>query len=235
MNRCGSFPLLSASHSLFSIWTNLKTSEKIPGAPTRRWGEWIWLTGPSGLHRNSPQWLNISSIRVFDQIRHQKVLTTFFLFQHFTNYLRFRTNDNVERRRALLWTARASTFSLRSHKDPVAFVSALPRCSDPKIRMKCYLILRKLHRTCKISLKIILRPCKINLLMYFFRIISNNISSTTSTKQNKKHIFLGKLSNLDPILYINFLVLSTVLEWLLKGWHYFPSTLYIVSCFVCKS
>ena len=49
MNRCGSFPLLS----LFSIWTNLKRSEKIPGAPTRRWGEWMWLTGPSGLHRNS--------------------------------------------------------------------------------------------------------------------------------------------------------------------------------------
>ena len=30
--------------------TDLKRSEKIPGAPTRRWGEWIWLTGPSGLH-----------------------------------------------------------------------------------------------------------------------------------------------------------------------------------------
>ena len=26
MNRCGSFPLLSAPHSLFSIWTNLKSS-----------------------------------------------------------------------------------------------------------------------------------------------------------------------------------------------------------------
>ena len=35
-NRCGSFPLLSAPHSLFSIWTDLKRSEKIPGAPTRR-------------------------------------------------------------------------------------------------------------------------------------------------------------------------------------------------------
>ena len=45
MNRCGIFPLLSAPHSLFSIWTNLKRSEKIPGAPTR-WGEWIWLLGP---------------------------------------------------------------------------------------------------------------------------------------------------------------------------------------------
>ena len=33
MNRCGSFPLLSAPHSLFSISTHLKRSEKIPGAP----------------------------------------------------------------------------------------------------------------------------------------------------------------------------------------------------------
>ena len=34
------------------------------------WGVWIWLTRPSGLHRNLPQGLNISSIRVFwpDQI-----------------------------------------------------------------------------------------------------------------------------------------------------------------------
>ena len=63
MVRCGSFPLLSATHSVFSIWTDLKRSEKIPGAPVWRWGEWIWLTGLSGLHRNSPQGLNISSIR----------------------------------------------------------------------------------------------------------------------------------------------------------------------------
>ena len=49
--RCGSFPLLSAPHPLFSIWIDLKRSEKIPGAPTWRWGEWIWLTGPS---RTSP-------------------------------------------------------------------------------------------------------------------------------------------------------------------------------------
>ena len=62
IDRCGSFPLLSAPHSLFSIWTDLKRSEKIPGPPTWRWGEWIWLTGPSGLHWNSPQGLNISSI-----------------------------------------------------------------------------------------------------------------------------------------------------------------------------
>ena len=55
LKRCGSFPLLSAPHSLFSIWTDFKRSEKIPGAPTWRWGQWIWLTGPSGLHRNSPR------------------------------------------------------------------------------------------------------------------------------------------------------------------------------------
>ena len=66
--RCGSFPLLPAPHSLFSIWTNLKRSEKIPGALTWKWGEWIWLTSPSGLHRSSQHGLNISSIRVFDQI-----------------------------------------------------------------------------------------------------------------------------------------------------------------------
>ena len=69
MNRCSSFPLLSAPYSLFSIWTDLKRSKKIPLAPAWRWGEWNWLTGPSGLHQNSPQGINISSIKVFDQIR----------------------------------------------------------------------------------------------------------------------------------------------------------------------
>ena len=72
-NRCGSFLLLSALHSLFSIWTDLTRSEKIPGAPTRRWGVWIWLTGPSGLQQNSPQGLNIRFIRVFDQIRDPEI------------------------------------------------------------------------------------------------------------------------------------------------------------------
>ena len=57
MNRCGSLPLLSAYHSLFSIWTDFKRSEKVPSALTWRWGEWIWLTEPSGLHRNSPKGL----------------------------------------------------------------------------------------------------------------------------------------------------------------------------------
>ena len=59
MNRCGSFPLLPAPHSLVSIWTDLRRSEKNPEAPSWRWREWIWLTGPSGLDRNSPQGLNI--------------------------------------------------------------------------------------------------------------------------------------------------------------------------------
>ena len=70
INRCSSFPLfLHPTLSIFSIWTDLKRSEKIPGARTWWWGEWIWLTGPSGLHWISPLGLNISSIRVFDQIR----------------------------------------------------------------------------------------------------------------------------------------------------------------------
>ena len=72
MNRCGSFPLLSAPHSLFSIWTNLTRSKKIPVVPT-----WRWLTGPSGLHRNSPQGLNIISIKVFDQVRDPEIPITF--------------------------------------------------------------------------------------------------------------------------------------------------------------
>ena len=73
----GSFPLLSAPHSLFSIWTNLEWTEKIPGAPTRRWGEWIWLIGPCGLHRNSPQGLNISSIRVLTRSEIRKSQLSF--------------------------------------------------------------------------------------------------------------------------------------------------------------
>ena len=34
------------------------------------------VTGPTGLHRNSPQELNISHIRVFDQIRDPKIPIT---------------------------------------------------------------------------------------------------------------------------------------------------------------
>ena len=54
MNKCGSFPLLCAPHSLFSIWTHHKRSENIPGAPTWKRGDLTWLTGPSGHHRKSP-------------------------------------------------------------------------------------------------------------------------------------------------------------------------------------
>ena len=76
INRCGSLPLLYALHSLISIGTYLKRSEKIPGSPTWKWGEWIWLTGPSALHRHSPQGLNIISIRVFGHIRDPEITIT---------------------------------------------------------------------------------------------------------------------------------------------------------------
>ena len=65
MDRCGSCPLLSAPHCLSSIWTDLKRSENISGVPAWRWGTCIWLTGPSGRHRNSQQGLNISSIYIY--------------------------------------------------------------------------------------------------------------------------------------------------------------------------
>ena len=87
-NRCGSFPFLSASHSLFSIWTNLKRSEKIQGAPTR-WAEWICLTGPSGLHRNLPQGLNISSIRVLTRSEIRKSQSTFAPKMNLIHYVTF--------------------------------------------------------------------------------------------------------------------------------------------------
>ena len=80
MNRCGSFPLISAPHSLFSIWIDFSGYEKIPGAPAWKWGEWIWLTRPSGLHRNSPQGLNISSITVFDHVRDPGIPIAFVLW-----------------------------------------------------------------------------------------------------------------------------------------------------------
>ena len=71
INRCGSFPFLSAPHSRFSIWTDFKDLKRSQGHQRD------WLTGPSGLHRSSPQRLNISSIRVFfDQIREQEIRIT---------------------------------------------------------------------------------------------------------------------------------------------------------------
>ena len=74
INSCGSFPLLFAPRSLFSIWTDLRRS--IQGAPALSWVECSWIIGPSGLHRNSSQWLNIGSVRVFDQIRDPKISIT---------------------------------------------------------------------------------------------------------------------------------------------------------------
>ena len=76
MDRGGSFPLFYAPHSPCSIWTDLKRFEKTAGAPAWRCWEWIWLTGPSGLHHNSSQGLNISFIRVFDQIRDAEIPMT---------------------------------------------------------------------------------------------------------------------------------------------------------------
>ena len=148
MDRCGSFPLLSAPHSLFSIWTDLKRSEKIPGAPTWSWGEWIWLTGSSGVHRNSPQGLNIGSIRVFDQIRDPEIPITLrphlcykepkrpynsFLMLIFNELFKFKTSDEWQHWKTGIGSSSISC--LRSHTDPCAFFTALPRLSDQKISM----------------------------------------------------------------------------------------------------
>ena len=43
----------------------------------------MWLTGPSGLHRNSPQGLSISFNRVFDQIRGPEMPSSFAPRQQF--------------------------------------------------------------------------------------------------------------------------------------------------------
>ena len=75
MNRWGSFPLLPASHSLFSIWTDLKNLRRSQGHQHGGQESGFWLTGPSGLRRNSQQGLNISSIRVSDQIRDLEIPT----------------------------------------------------------------------------------------------------------------------------------------------------------------
>ena len=72
INRCGSFPLFSTPHSLFSTWADLKRLENIPGAPTWKSGERIWLSRPSGLHRHSPLGLNI----IFWQIREPEIPIT---------------------------------------------------------------------------------------------------------------------------------------------------------------
>ena len=58
-SRCFPHPTLSLASG-----QTLKHLKRSQGAPTRRWREWIWLNGPTGLHRNSPQGLNISSMRL---------------------------------------------------------------------------------------------------------------------------------------------------------------------------
>ena len=139
---------------------------------------------------------------IFPCMTHNK--HSFFLFQYLTNYLslKLRTNENNERRGALLWTERASTFCLRSHRDHFAFFIALARLCDQKI---------------------------------------NDISSTTWTKQNKKHFFLRKLSKLDPIyIYVCVCVCVCVcvghfnsVRRLLKVWDLFPFHPLYVTCFLC--
>ena len=56
-SHCFPHPILSLASE-----QTLKDRKKIPEATAWRWGKWNWLTGPTGLHRNS-QGLNISSIR----------------------------------------------------------------------------------------------------------------------------------------------------------------------------
>ena len=56
---------LASEQTLKDLWRS-------QGQPTWRWGEWIWLTGPSGLHRNSPQGLNISSNRILTRTEIRK-------------------------------------------------------------------------------------------------------------------------------------------------------------------
>ena len=63
-------------HPTVSLASQQTLKDLKRGAPTWRSGECIWLTEHSGLHRNSPQGLNISSIRVFDQVRDPEIPIT---------------------------------------------------------------------------------------------------------------------------------------------------------------
>ena len=70
LNRCGSFPLPSAPHSLFRIWKDLKRSVKIPRGTNVEvmsvdLANWALRTSP----KFSTPGKNISSIMVFHQIR----------------------------------------------------------------------------------------------------------------------------------------------------------------------
>ena len=67
INRSGSFPLFSAPTFSLASEQTLKDL-KHPRGTTEDGGEWIWLTRPYRYHWNSPRGLNISSIRIFNQI-----------------------------------------------------------------------------------------------------------------------------------------------------------------------
>ena len=150
MNRCGSFPLFSATHSFFSIWTDLKNIWKDPRGTNE---EVMRVDLANWALRNSYKFttgLNISSIRVFDQIRVAEIpitlrphlcykapksLNIFFLFWYLTIYLRLKlpTNGNIEKQGALLWTGRKSNFCSCSQTDPFAVSTVLPRLLDQKL------------------------------------------------------------------------------------------------------
>ena len=68
INKCGSFPLLSYPTLFLTSEQALKDLKRSQGPQRGREDSGFWLTGHSGLHRNSPQGLNISFIRVFDLI-----------------------------------------------------------------------------------------------------------------------------------------------------------------------
>ena len=62
INRCCSFPFLSAPHSLFSVWTDIKRSEKVPRAPT--WGKesgFGQLRPPDFIEIHHGGWISVSS------------------------------------------------------------------------------------------------------------------------------------------------------------------------------
>ena len=78
----------------------------------------------------------ISAVIVTDDYRYlcykeQKSPYNFFHILIFTNYLilKLRTNDNIQRRVALLWSGRTSTSCLGSHTDPFVFCIAFPLLS----------------------------------------------------------------------------------------------------------
>ena len=72
INRCGCF-----SHpTFFSASEQTLKDLKNPMGPILEVRKVICLSGPSGLHRNSPQELNISSIRVFDRITDPEITIT---------------------------------------------------------------------------------------------------------------------------------------------------------------